>query len=228
MVSNSWLRQRFGGTLLPHVRDTDHLDPGRSSRQALRRERGFDTRLWIGFVGTPRPHKGVDDLVRAVARVEEAGLLLAGVDEADGHARQVLRIAGDLLGERFRVVPPFAFDELPNVLSLVDIVCLPTRDEPASRGQTPAKLIDAMSMALPIVATDTNDARRIIGDAGVVVPAGDTHALQQALEGLLADESRRELLGSAARARAISHYSYTEGRRVLEAALAEIALGTLE
>jgi glycosyltransferase involved in cell wall biosynthesis len=182
LVSNRWLEQRFGGAVLPHVRDTDRLDPARVEVAELRRELDMDGRLWVGFIGTARAHKGVDDLVAALARLREPGLLLAGVDRDDPYVRELVARAKQGLGEaRLRVVGPFGFAELARWVNLPDIVCVPSRDEPGAVGQIPAKLFDAMAMGKPIIASRVNDIAHALGGTGIVVEPGDSAALAGAI-----------------------------------------------
>src|SRR5207245_10342163 len=82
-VASRFLERRFGGTLIPHVRDTDAWDPGRYDRAAARAALGIGAERVVMFLGTPRGHKGVDDLVEAVgATAPDVRLLLLGADPA--------------------------------------------------------------------------------------------------------------------------------------------------
>src|SRR5262245_7866873 len=66
-VASRFLADRFGGLLIPHVRDTEAWDPARYDRKAGQRDLGADGRPVVMFLGTPRGYKGIDDLVEAVA-----------------------------------------------------------------------------------------------------------------------------------------------------------------
>ena len=82
-VASRFLQRRFGGTLLPHVRDTDAWDPARYDRAAARARLGVGASKVVMFLGTPRGHKGVDDLVEAVGTLgPDVVLALVGVDPA--------------------------------------------------------------------------------------------------------------------------------------------------
>ena len=212
-VSNRWLQAHFGGEILYHVRDPGVLDPSLPPVADL--ERLPSDRLWIGFVGTPRAHKGIRVLVDAVAmalREAKLGLALMGVDEGDPelvHAQSVLG------ADALRVVTPFPLAELRDHLALADVLAIPSLHVPGSWGQIPAKLFDAMSMAKPIVATSVNDIPEILDGVGLCVPPGDASALATALVRLAGDAPLRARLGGLARERLIERYSFTTGRRVL-------------
>jgi glycosyltransferase involved in cell wall biosynthesis len=69
-------------------------------------------------------------------------------------------------------------------------------------------LAEGMAAGLPAVATEVGDARAIVGDAGIVVPPRDPHALVAALEGLVAaGGAAMRGRGDAARARIESRFS---------------------
>src|SRR5205814_1328905 len=80
---------RFAGTLVPHVRDTEAWDPARYERAAARAALGLGGERVVMFLGTPRGHKGVDDLVEAVGAVGgDTRLLLVGADTRSEAARR--------------------------------------------------------------------------------------------------------------------------------------------
>jgi len=220
LVSNDWLSRRYGGTVLPHVRDTERLDPAKVERERWRAELGM-AGFWVGFVGTMRPHKGNRELVDAVRRAgDHVGLFFAGANTEDCFVRGVLDHARATLGEeRVRVVPVFPFDELPRWLALPDVIALPSLATDAAVGQIPAKLFDAMAMAKPVIASAVNDAEGILGGTGVIVPPGDVEQLARAIASLERDEARRTELGSRARRRAEERFSYRVGRDILTQAL---------
>jgi glycosyltransferase involved in cell wall biosynthesis len=226
LVSNSWLKARFGGVVLPHVRDTDFLDPTRVDRSADLDALGMRGRSWVGFIGTLGRHKGVEDLIAALRQVtgEPApGLFLAGVGETNEYAQQIVAKARAALGaERLRVVNEFPFSELPRWTALPDVICLPSRDEPAAWGQIPAKLFDAMAMGKPVIATGANDIGKVLSGCGVIVEARNPKQLAAAIETLLADARMRQELGAKARARAIADYSYAAARGTLRDALRQV------
>ncbi|MEE2888595.1 MAG: glycosyltransferase [Planctomycetota bacterium] len=224
LVSNTFLEARFGGHLLYHVRDAEVLDPESVDTSQLRQRLALDERTWVGFVGTIRPHKGIDDLISAVHRAAGSpGLLLMGVDTQDSATAALVETAHELLGpSRLRIVPPFAMERLPEHVCLADIVAIPSKDGPATAGQIPAKLFDAMALARPVVATAVNDVPTILRDCGRVVTPGNADELASAIETLAGDAELRAHLGDAARQRLIESYSFDVGRRVMAEFLAEM------
>lgn len=214
IVSNRWLQARFGGEVLYHVRDPRVLDP--SLPPSVELPPLPASRTWVGFVGTPRLHKGIRVLVDAIRRARTEvplGLVIMGATEGSdpdiAHGRATLGTEG------LRVLPPFPMEALRDHLRLPDILSVPSMDVPGSWGQIPAKLFDAMSMGKPIVASAVNDIPEILDGVGLCVPPGDPDALSAALVRLARDPALGAALGAGARCRLIERYSYAAGRAVL-------------
>jgi glycosyltransferase involved in cell wall biosynthesis len=226
-VSNSFLQARFGGHLLPHVRDTNLFDPARVSGERIRARLQMNGRVWVGFIGTPRAHKGLEELIAALAMLSgpnAPGLLIAGADPSDSFAAEiVVRGKAALGGARLRAAGGFDFSELPQWVAAPDIICLPSRDTAAAHGQIPAKLFDALAMAKAVVATRVSDMADILDGCGKIVEPGNVGALARTLDELAQDADLRFQLGKAARTRAVERYSYDAGRRTLERALDRVA-----
>jgi glycosyltransferase involved in cell wall biosynthesis len=205
-VSNGFLQEQFGGVSVPHVRDTDQFDPDRYDRAAVRAELGLPADdLLILFSGTPRPHKGVQDLVEAVAAIDRHGVraLIVGADDSEYTER--IRRAG---GESVLLYGPQPFDEIPKWIAAADVVAVPQRLTPTTCGQMPAKVFDAMAMGKAVVATDVCDLADVLDGCGRIVPPESPSALRNALTDLLDDPSLRARLGETARERCIERYSY--------------------
>jgi glycosyltransferase involved in cell wall biosynthesis len=209
-VASRFLERRFGGTLVPHVRDTEAWDPARYDRVEARARLGLRDEPVVMFLGTPRAHKGVDDLVEAVGAVGGgARLVLVGAD-AGGEAGR--RWAGH---PWVRLVGEIPFDDVPRYLVAADAVAVPQRATSDTVGQVPAKVFDAMALGRPIVATAVSMLPEILDGCGVLVPAGDTVALAVALRRLLHDPEGAAELGRRARARCRERYSYDAARAAL-------------
>jgi glycosyltransferase involved in cell wall biosynthesis len=213
-VASRFLQERFGGTLIPHVRDTDAWRPGLDDPTKVRAQLDATGKRLVMFLGTAREHKGVDDLVAAVAALARPDLVLALVGtDPDGATGRRLRARLPAL----RLMPTIAFSEVPRYLEAADVVAVPQREGPDTRGQVPAKLFDAMALARPIVATRVSMIPEILdgGGCGVLVPPGDAAALGAAIERLASDPEKARELGTHARARCIARYSYASARRDL-------------
>lgn len=213
-VASRFLQERFGGTLIPHVRDTDAWRPGITDGGDIRARLGAADKRLVMFLGTPREHKGVDDLVHAVAGLArgDVALALVGTDPEGATARRLRERLPAL-----RVAPAIPFAEVPRYLAAADIVAIPQRDGPDTRGQVPAKLFDAMALGRPIVAARVGMIPEVLGEGecGVLVHPGDIAGLGVALERLIDDPRHAHGLGLRARARCVERYSFASARRDL-------------
>jgi glycosyltransferase involved in cell wall biosynthesis len=209
-VASRFLERRFGGTLLPHVRDTDAWDPVRYDCAAARARLGAGDSKVVMFLGTPRGHKGVDDLVEAVGALGPSVVLaLVGVDPArSGAPRWAAR-------SHVRVIGEIPFDDVPNYLVAADVVAVPQRATNDTVGQVPAKLFDAMALGRPIVSTSVSMIPEILEGCGVVVAPGDVFALAAAIRRLLDNPDEASALGRRARERCEARYSFRVARATL-------------
>jgi glycosyltransferase involved in cell wall biosynthesis len=209
-VASRFLERRFGGTLLPHVRDTDEWDPARYDRAAARARLGAGERRVVMFLGTPRGHKGVDDLVDAVGMLgSDVVLALVGVDPARSGAP---RWSG---ASHVRVIGEIPFDDVPRYVVAADVVAVPQRATTDTVGQVPAKLFDAMALGRPIVSTSVSMIPEILEGCGVVVEPGDVPALAAAIRRLLEHPDDAATLGRRARERCVARYSFRVARATL-------------
>ena len=162
--------------------------------------------LAIGFVGRLVPHKGLDNLFQALALHRGARWHLTVV--GDGPERERLEtLASELrLAARVRWTGGLPTEQVANLWPELDVVVQPSRALPDWREANGHVLIEAMANEVAVLGTDSGVIPELIGDAGMVVPAGDVSALATALEQLSNEEVRRPL-ASAARARALRLYS---------------------
>jgi glycosyltransferase involved in cell wall biosynthesis len=206
-VSTRWLQQRFGGSLIPHARP-EMRAPGPLSPEPL-----------VMFAGTPRPHKGLSDLVLAFRQVQARGAELHLIGAAGD--RELARLAA--ADRRVRLEPAVPLEQLPERLARAWVIAIPQRDEAASRAQLPAKLMDAMALGKAIVSTAVGELPSWLSDdAGVIVPPRDPRALGAALERLLGDAALRRHLGERARARFLQLASEHAVRPRLEAVIEQL------
>lgn len=205
-VSNRFLQDRFGGTMVPHAKNTDVLDPNEFNKADVREELNlpFDDFL-VMFSGTPRPHKGVDDLARAVAAInrDDVKAVVVGAHESD-YVDMVRELGGDSI--IVRGMQPF--NEIPKWIAAADIIAIPQKDNPATWGQMPSKVFDAMAMAKPVIASEVSDLPLVLEDCGRIIESGGVEELREAIMDLYRDPELCEELGYRARRRCVEKYSY--------------------
>jgi glycosyltransferase involved in cell wall biosynthesis len=72
---------------------------------------------------------------------------------------------------------------------------------------------EAMACELPVVATTAGALPEVVGmdgTTGILVSPRDPVALSEAVNGLLRDPDRCRMMGEAARARVLSHFTWTQ------------------
>jgi len=204
-VSNTFLQKKFGGILIPHLRDITEFDPDRFDAESLRDEHGFasDSTV-IMFTGTPRPHKGVLELVKAAQGLDRDDVTVAIVGAGDtAYVDEIERIAGDSV----RLIPPQPFNEVPKWVSMADIVVAPKKQTEGLYGQIPAKVFDAMAMGKPIIATSISDLPEIIEGCGILIDEPTPTSLRDAIATLVDNPDTRNEYARKARQRAVREFS---------------------
>jgi glycosyltransferase involved in cell wall biosynthesis len=209
-VSNSFLRERFGGTIICHGRDTDSLDPGKYDQNSIKAKYGIAVaKKVVMFFGTPRVHKGIEDLVRAVDLIKDHDLLLVvvGIDESD-YSRNVARNAENTLNEKFKSFGLQPFEKVPEFLAMADVVVIPQRRGVGTKGQVPAKIYDAMAMAKPVIATNVSDCPEILDACGWIVEPEAPGLLASTIAYVLDHPQEAERTGQRARQKCAEKYSW--------------------
>lgn len=158
--------------------------------------------LWGGSgfrvlaIGRLSYYKGFDNLIRAVAGVPEALLLISG----EGEQRSSLLELRRSLGVEDRVMLPGYQNQsaLSALLASCDMLCLPSLDRAEAFGLV---LLEAMRFARPVIVSDIDGSGTgwVVGQSGhgLLIPPGDPDALMAALRRLGGDAALRERLGAA-------------------------------
>ncbi len=215
-VSNSFLRDRFGGTIVCHARDTAHFDPDKYDRNSLRKKYGIEeSKKAVAFCGTARPHKGIEDLITALRQVPEVLLILVGIDEGKYCQELVFRAKKELSNERVRAFGFQPFSKIPKFLAMSDIVVIPQRNGCDTIGQVPAKVFDAMAMARPVIASNVSDLPEILRGCGWLVEPEEPDELAGAIQYVLDHPEEAKEKGKKARERCKAKYSYDAMEKVL-------------
>jgi glycosyltransferase involved in cell wall biosynthesis len=213
-VSNRALQKRVGGQIVPHARDEATFDPQRYDRAEIRRRLGIDPddRVLL-FGGTARAHKGVVDVLEALERLGDTRYRLATF--ATGELDDLRKQLGPLV--RWLLPIPYPrFDELAAIVAAADLACvLQDPTNPVSRYQMPAKVSDALAMAVPCLVSPVPPLQSLI-DQGVLQVFDGDRALEDRIVAIFDDYD--EAVDRAGRGRAVflESYSYGAAREVVE------------
>lgn len=189
---------------------------GPRDREGARAGLGIGGELVVGWVGSFRAFHAVDQLVRAVAQVEGATLLLVG----DGPERpRIERLAAEL-GARVRFTGLVPHDALPDLLSAMDLgVVLARPGEPFH--YSPLKVAEYLAAGLPVIAPAVPElaGRLRAGTDAELFEVGDVAGLASLLRALRDDEARRRRLAAGAQSVAGSWSWDRQVRSVVDALL---------
>jgi glycosyltransferase involved in cell wall biosynthesis len=122
-------------------------------------------------------HKRVELAIKAVAKLPQVSFLICG----DGTDRAYFQSLGDelLQSDRF-AIKSFPTEEMPKVYRSADVFTLPSINEPCA-----LSYLEAMASGLPVVATDDEMRRHVVGDAGIVCDVTDTNKYAAAIAKVL-------------------------------------------
>jgi glycosyltransferase involved in cell wall biosynthesis len=189
--------------------ETARLDPARfpaADRARLRASLGIaDEDLVVIMVTRVIRSKGVLELLAAARALRESHprlrFVLVGADEPGSMDRLAPDELEALERELHWLGPR---DDVPALLAAADVMAFPS-----GYGEgIPRVLLEAASMALPIVTTDSPGCREVVdpGVTGLRIPIGDAAALSSAIAALADDAPLRARLGTNARDRACERF----------------------
>jgi glycosyltransferase involved in cell wall biosynthesis len=216
--------------------DVDVFDPGRVNRADARSRFGLETEVAaLGLIAQITPWKAQDDAIRALAALRQRGrnarLLIVGETkfargsetfdnrafERSLHAlvhELELDDAVDFLGERA---------DVPEILRALDLVLVPSWEEPFGRS-----VVEAMAMETPVVATSVGGPAEIVTDGvdGVLLLPRQPERWGEVLEALLEAPDRLRAMGRAGRRTAVARFGRETHVEAVLAAYREALAGS--
>jgi len=159
-----------------------------------------DGPLTVGFVGSVSPHKGIDDLIEAIASTRKR----LGNDIR-------LLMVGPMRDARLRdLIDPLPWvehreqsshSEIPRILAEIDMFVLPSRILPDHEEHDAQAMVEAMAAERPCIGSRSGVIPDLIQDryTGLLFEPSDVHGLADCLEKLCTDVDLRRRLGKNAR-----------------------------
>lgn len=182
--------------------DYERLAPDSMSRAAVRDELKFaDDDFIIGYVANFARGKGHEQLIAAFEKiliaVPNARLVFAG----RGELPEVSAAAGRL--PEGKIVFAGWRSNVPAFLNALDVFVQPSLSEAFSQ-----VIMEAMGVALPVVATNVGGASEVIesGENAILVEPNDIDAIADAVIKLASDDELRHRLGRTARETVTSRF----------------------
>jgi glycosyltransferase involved in cell wall biosynthesis len=221
-------------TVVHSAVDLSRFDPSRIDRAAVRAGLGAagGRHPLLGVVAQLSPWKGQETAVEALRLLRDEGsdahLLLIGsakfvaratrFDNEAYVARLRERIAA--VGLEDRVSWLGERDDVPELMRGLDVLLLPSSEEPFGR-----VLVEAMSLEVPVLATTVGGPREIVRDGreGYLLEPGDPAAWAHAAARITADPQLAERLGRAGRERALAAFGLERHVAAMIALYREIA-----
>jgi glycosyltransferase involved in cell wall biosynthesis len=186
--------------------DTNLFKPDPSVRDNLRNELNcLPSTLLVGMAARFHPQKDHRTFIEAANYIKhsipEIKFVLCGkgIDNSNNELTAWikefdLKSNVVLLGER---------RDMPQLLNALDLLILSS----AYGESFPNVIAEAMSCTVPCVATDVGGSSNIVGNAGFIVPPGNSRALANAAINMLTKKRLRNKFGAAARKRIINEFS---------------------
>jgi glycosyltransferase involved in cell wall biosynthesis len=164
------------------------------------------------------PLKGLRVLLTAFAGLladwPEVRLVIVGRRRA-GPTQDLLEALG--IGASVEFVENLSSEAMAAEYARADICVVPSLYEGFG-----LPVVEAMASGTPVIATDGGALPEVVGDAGVIVPAGDAEALRGAIDALLREPARARALAVAGLARVQARYGWDRVGEAYEALLNEV------
>jgi glycosyltransferase involved in cell wall biosynthesis len=181
----------------------------------------------IGYVGRFLEMKGIDLLLRAFGRLQKSSpdkaytLLLVGNGPVQAALFDQARALG--IDRSIRHVPLVAQAEVPQYMSLIDTLVLPSRRFGMWAEQFGRVLVEAMAMRVAVLGSSSGAIPEVIGEAGYVFEENNSDDLFEKLCTIerLAPEEKKQLLDKGEQ-RARQRYSWSRFAQESHEALHEV------
>ncbi|MFM7375322.1 MAG: glycosyltransferase [Chthoniobacterales bacterium] len=192
--------------VVPNGVDTKMFRPVTpTEREKARTALGASTGQFVaGALGRLAPEKNFQSLAALAHAMPDVLFVIGGtgperdaVLAASGGAKN-LRLLGEV-------------SDRPLFYAALDVLILPSLHE-----ALPMTVLEAMASGVPVIASNLEGVSSALGGTGLLVPAGDMNALENALRSVVANSAVASRLSSAARERVTERYDARLSARKIE------------
>ena len=195
-ATNSELLKRFPSldarkisVIYPALHERFQTRPGEAAVRAFREKFRLGNDRFVLYVGTDRPHKNLERLLEAYARLRRQSgvahkLLLVGSSTDDGTLEHRIR-AHELKDSAVRL-GYLSEEELPLAYCVADAFMFCSLSEGFGM-----PLLEAMAFGLPIVTSNIGAMMEVAADSALLVDPFSSHAIADGLHRLLSSEPLR-------------------------------------
>ena len=170
-----------------------------------------DDTIRIVYVGGVRPHRGLDEVIKALVELKHRNLLLRIIGAKGAYAKELQEIAKDLgIANKIDLVPWRPLEEVPNTIMECDIGIIPHQKHAHTDATIPHKLFQYMLGGKPVIVSNCKPLERIVKEtrAGLVFESGNIKDLAARIEELYGDAELRNSLGANWQTAASGKYSW--------------------
>lgn len=174
-----------------------------------------DTRKIVIFPGGLQWHQGIDLAIRAVAKLVPDMPALEFHIYGDGNAKEsLIQLTAVLnLQDHVRFFKPLSVREISSVMANADLGVVPKRADSFGNEAYSTKIMEFMSVGVPVVVASTMVDRYYFNDTLVrFFPAGDVDALARAIHEVLSNPKTATNM-VAQGSEFVTHNSWTERKR---------------
>jgi glycosyltransferase involved in cell wall biosynthesis len=172
----------------------------------LKRDLALDGKFVLGYVGRLLRIKGVFDILDIMRTLPETvHLLVIGSGPEESTLKATATQNG--LSERVHIAGDVPYEKLPGYMNCMDLGIVPSRTTPRWKEQFGRVLVEFMSCEVPVIGSNSGSIPEVLGNTGCIFPEGDTNALRDTIEHLLAHPEKRDELSRRGRARVKRCYS---------------------
>jgi glycosyltransferase involved in cell wall biosynthesis len=181
------------------------------------------------YHGGFRPARGLEPLLKAIARPELAGVHLALLGFGPLRQRLVEAAADPAAGGRIHVLDPVSPADVVSWVASADVAAMPIQPRPLSYHlATPNKLFEALAAGVPVVGPDAPGFRTVVlgdpdGPLGALCDPTDPASIAAAIRAILDPPAiERAALRARCRRAAVDHWNWETEAAKLVALYAEL------
>lgn len=225
-VKNKYNRKAI---YIPIFIDTKVFQRNLLARKKIRKKLKIGEKdILIGYVGSFWYVEGVPFLLKAfknlIKKYENIRLILIG--NVNVHSDNIPLLIEKLsLREKTILIPQQPRKSIPNYLSACDVLCSPKIDCEINRAANPVKVIEYLSMSLPVICSAVGGIVDAIKDKynGRLVKPGIVEELEEKLEWVILYPEQAKEMGKKGRKTVIEKYSHKAIKNKIKRVFNEIS-----
>lgn len=197
---------RGPSAVVPNGVDTTVFKP--RNRESARRALGLSGFV-CGYVGRIVEEKGLTEMVKALeACPADVNLVFVGAGPFQPELERHIRLLN--LEARVRFIANRPREELPEIMSALDVLLLTSRTTRRWKEQFGRVIIEAHACGTPVIGSDSGAIPEVIGKGGVTVPEQNSEMLAAAIRRMRDDPVSRAKMAAAGLEQAERIYSWPQ------------------